>query len=104
MIVEQFAIRHRDDGEPVLMASGEIDAVSRAGFRHALLRLVDACDRDATVDMRDVVFMDSSGIHELTTGREYANDQGKHFAVRPSAQVRRVLEIVGLLEWFNVEP
>ena len=78
-----------------------------ATARNGIAIVVDANPRpgDAvTLDLSDVDFIDSSGISMLLKIRSYLDDMGCRFVlVNPSAQVVRVLTIVGLNEMFAVD-
>ena len=55
------------------------------------------------IDLGGVDFMDSSGLRSLLEARSAAGDAGPPFALaRPSAAVRRVLELVDLTGEFEV--
>jgi anti-sigma B factor antagonist len=104
VIVEQFSLRPGDrDDETTLYAFGDVDIVSRDAFTEALVALVDRNRERAVVDLSDVTFMDSSGIHALLVARGHAENAGRTLVVRPSAPVRRVLSVTGLLDVLNVD-
>jgi anti-anti-sigma factor len=86
-----FSVSGAVTGERVVVTvSGEVD-MSTAGamFRAAIQDDTAA----ATLDLRAVTFFDSAAIHALI---RLAEHYGARLEVRPSPQVRRVLEISGL--------
>jgi anti-anti-sigma factor len=87
-----------------LALHGAIDS-SNARTGLDLVMRADALPGDAvTLDLSDVDFIDSSGISMLLKIRSYLDDMGCRFVlVNPSAQVVRVLTIVGLNEMFAVD-
>jgi anti-sigma B factor antagonist len=95
---EQLSLDVRADGAdgPVVIAvAGEVDL--------ATAPQLDAClsaytDRDVTVDLSDVTFLDSSGLSTLVSARRALLDRG-HVLRTTGEQdhVRTVLEIAGLL-------
>lgn len=86
------------------LVSGEIDASTAP-------RLIDALDKlpgdhgAVVVDVRDVTFIDSSGLRVLIALAERAKGEGRALELAsPSTSVTRLLEITGLAEMFGVEP
>src|SRR3954471_24566878 len=61
---------------PVLCVSGEIDLVVRDELRDALRRLVLDAHSPAYVDLSDVTFFDSTGVHALIDARAMAETRG----------------------------
>ena len=56
------------------------------------------------VDASQLTFLDSSGISELLRVNDAVNEAGGTFLlVDPTDNVRRVLEITGLLETFGID-
>jgi anti-anti-sigma factor len=89
----------RDDGDGVLHVAGEIDAATAPELR----RRLGAAPVVSVLDMRDVTFLDSSGITALLLADD-ERDGAEHLTVRaPSVQVRRVLELTGLVERFGLD-
>jgi anti-sigma B factor antagonist len=78
---------------------GEIDMSCSDELIILLTTAVQGRSADAIhVDLADVGFMDSSGIHALLTGHRAAKAAGlRLMVVRPQHHVRRVLEIAGVL-------
>ncbi|TQJ92554.1 STAS domain-containing protein [Streptomyces sp. SLBN-31] len=84
------------DGIRVLSLAGEIDHHTGDTLRQALEASGTAHSR-VVVDMRQVTFMDSSGINILITAHHSLNEAGgwlRLAAVGPS--VMRTLQIIGL--------
>jgi len=104
VIVEQFQVRDGEaPGEASLVVFGEVDLVSRDVFVRQLEVLLDRAPTRAVVDMTDVAFMDSTGVHALLGADELARGRGTRLEVRASPQVRRVLELLGLLDTLTVD-
>jgi anti-anti-sigma factor len=86
----------------VVTGRGEIDLAAADDLRTAIDAALDV-DRGRTVvvDLRDVTFIDSTGIKELLR----PTVDGFSVALRqPSVAVRRVLELSGLVETVTIEP
>lgn len=89
----------RDAG--VVTGRGEIDMAAADELRAAIASALDV-DRSRTVvvDLRDVTFIDSTGIKELL--RPVV--AGCSVSLRePSGSVRRVLELTGLIGTVTIE-
>jgi anti-anti-sigma factor len=90
-------------GAVVVVIQGEID-VATVGRLEA--RLADACQGDATIDLRRVEFLDCLGLQLLLDQHERSAAHGWRldFVQGPPA-VRRLFELTGTLERLRfVEP
>ena len=80
------------DGERRLVLHGEIDLAVRVALMRALNEMVTAGCR-VVVDMRDVSFLDSTGIGALARAASEGSDV---VVLNPQAGVRRALEVSGV--------
>ncbi|MGN9908663.1 STAS domain-containing protein [Phytohabitans sp. LJ34] len=88
---------HLGDGVRLVVA-GEVDVVSAGQFRQYLSGALDLRPASLTVDLGGVTFLDSTGLSALVYAHQRAGDEGIHFRVAdPQPQVRRLLEVTGLL-------
>ncbi|TPG34923.1 STAS domain-containing protein [Mycolicibacterium hodleri] len=88
------------DGEPRVVAVGEIDLSNIAVFTEALAAASGGTRRPITVDMSGVKYLDSAGINVLFN---HADEVDRlHLIVHPF--LVRVLTITGLSEIATVEP
>jgi anti-anti-sigma factor len=96
-------VEHRDR-VAVVIAQGELDVASAPRLVAALDGLGTAEGGEAVViDMAGVGFMDSSGLRALLDCERACRESGRPFALaRPTDSVRRVLELVDLLETLTV--
>ena len=97
-------VEHRDR-VAVVIAQGELDVASSPRLLDAVAELGGAGGRDGAVvlDMAGVGFMDSSGLRALLDCERSCRDSGRRFALaRPTDSVRRVLELVDLLDTLTV--
>jgi anti-sigma B factor antagonist len=94
------------DGRHVLTVAGAVDIASRAAVLDAArAALARPGAKELVLDLEQVNFMDSSGIGALIEVGGDAQDAGIDFALRrPSARVRRVLQVTGLLDSWTIEP
>jgi anti-sigma B factor antagonist len=88
-----------DEANRSLRVTGELDLASASELSAALAPLV-AEPGDVTIDVSELSFIDSSGVHALTKGAEALADRGAIRLVHPSAPVRSVLDMTGLSEQF----
>ena len=93
---------------PVSVAhlSGEIDLSCVADFGEKLAESVDPAALGLVVDLTDVTFMDSTGIHLLfnLAGRLKAAGQSMRVAVPESSPLRRILTLVNLVGAVPIDP
>lgn len=94
-----------DDADPVVLAlHGELDLVSAPVLLRQLRLLLDRTSSAMTVDMKDLAFIDSSGLGALCQALQEAKERGIALElVNVPDHARRVLEITGLTETFNLE-
>ena len=91
-----FTIRELPDLR-VVTFRGELDVASAHGLAEALIALAGST---VVIDLTDLAFMDSSGIAALVKARNRITDESHRLVLtRPADNVRKVLEIVGLLDW-----
>jgi anti-anti-sigma factor len=94
----------RTDAYCVVRAAGELDIAAVPRMRHA----VQAARRHAghvVMDLRDVSFLDSFALHELTELQDEGSDRPP-FHVVPGKGIQRVLDLTGAraaLHWISPE-
>lgn len=87
-----------------LVVAGEVDVVSAGQFREYLSGALDLRPAPLVVDLGAVPFLDSTGLSALVYAHNRAGDAGIMFAVAdPTPQVRRLLDVTGLLTVFTEE-
>jgi anti-sigma B factor antagonist len=85
----------------VVAVSGEVDAASADLLRAAIFEVIDGGQSSVAVDMREVGFIDSSGLRVLIAGYKASESAGGRLTVlEPSEAVVRLLDITGQLERF----
>jgi anti-anti-sigma factor len=98
----QLAVTDEADRR-VIQVSGEIDPLTAPELDEA----VRAAARDASVvaiDLSEVSFLDSSGLRVIVAAQQELEGNGVGLVIsNPSDSVRRVLEISGLSQHFDVE-
>jgi anti-sigma B factor antagonist len=88
---------------PIVRLSGELDFGTCEALSACLTKLVEE-DTDVVVDLRDLRFMDSSGLPVLVHAQRRAEQQGHSITLRrPTAMVAKVLAITGTDQIFTIE-
>ncbi|MBI3910747.1 MAG: STAS domain-containing protein [Armatimonadetes bacterium] len=88
-------------GLPVIRLAGELDLMTAAKARDAILAALDECPRVLVLDVRDLTYIDSAGVGVLLAGWQRARNQGgKIVLLAPQPTVKRILSIAGLDEAF----
>jgi anti-sigma B factor antagonist len=99
--IPSFAIdvRH-DDGRVHFVPRGELDLATAPGLEQRVLEMLRNGDRGVVVlDLRELTFMDSTGVRTIVAAHQVAKDEGVELRlVRPRAEsiVWRVIEISGI--------
>ena len=90
-----FAVHERRDGAvDVLALAGELDAFSAPRLREAIAR----ADRDVVLDLRQVGFVDSSGLGAILGAARRLATAGRRLSlVAGAGHVRDLLERTGLI-------
>jgi anti-sigma B factor antagonist len=82
---------------------GELDMSTAPKLREELVRLTSDGATAVTVDLSQLVFVDSTGLSVLITALKRLREKGGDLALRsPTPPTRRVLEITGLTEVFSI--
>lgn len=93
-----------DGPTATVSAVGEIDLASSPELRRALDEALDGGAQELVLDLGRVGFIDSSGLGVLVGVHTRVDDLGRRFVIRGvEGPVRRVFEITGLHEVFEVE-
>jgi anti-sigma B factor antagonist len=103
-LIDGIAVRTEHDGRRTIMTlAGELDLVSAPRLRNAIASLRGEDTDEVIVDLADLTYIDSVGIGLLVASRRRLDSEGRSFAVRnPAPQVRRLLEITGLVEYLGL--
>jgi anti-sigma B factor antagonist len=99
-----FRVELIPDRESVtLRVLGEIDLATARDVEGPLRELLDRGFETVVLDLRDVGFMDSSGIRVLISSNQYAEDRGAHLSIVVGAsRSREVLELSGAIDHLDV--
>ena len=94
---------HHEERAVVFAVEGELDLAASPTLEQELERVRDADIDLLIVDLRELRFMDSTGLHALVKENKRATDAGRRFAVvKGGAQIQRLLSLTGVAELLTV--
>jgi anti-anti-sigma factor len=99
-----FEVRHQTrDGAVVVSVRGEIDLVTSPDLRAALLD-ERAQAPVVVLDLREVTFIDSSGLGVIVGQQKRSQERNERFAVAVggSLAVQRILDLSGLVKVLDI--
>ncbi|MBQ9808942.1 MAG: STAS domain-containing protein [Ruminococcus sp.] len=87
-----------ENGRPIARLSGEIDHHNAREIRTELDRfIISAQPKEMVIDMKNITFMDSSGIGLIMGRSKLIKEWGGRLEVRePQPYIRRVLKLSGI--------
>ena len=102
--VRLLAAYERDHDTAVLGVHGEIDLETAPVLRTALVPILEHDSGPVVVDLSDVAFMDSTGVHVLIQTLQRLEPQNRRLAIAcvEGGPVHRILAVVGLLDTMAV--
>jgi anti-sigma B factor antagonist len=87
-----------EDRATVIAVSGELDLASSPALQEELDR-VSADSELLIIDLRELDFMDSTGLSVLVRAHQRAEEQGRRLAmVKGPQQVQRLLSLTGVAD------
>ena len=90
-----------EDGVPVLLIRGELDAYSAPTLDAAVTKVLDGGAARLVLDLSDVGFIDSSGLRSMIRARKQVGDEPSALSIRnPQPTTVRLLDITGLTDHF----
>jgi anti-sigma B factor antagonist len=94
----------RDGTQAVVIGvSGELDLASSPALEQELERGAAANAEVIIVDLRNLEFMDSTGLSVLVRAHQRATENGQRFGVvRGPQQVQRLLSLTGVADRLNL--
>lgn len=92
------------DSWPVLWVAGEVDIETSPALEEQLQAVLDEGHASVLVDLGQVTFLDSTGLSALIGGLRRCQAVGGELRLAsPRPNVRKVLEITGLVDTFHVD-
>ncbi|MGB9185351.1 MAG: STAS domain-containing protein [Solirubrobacteraceae bacterium] len=95
-----FHVDVRSEGRAAIIAvSGELDLASSPSLEAELKRVADTGSELLVLDLRQLEFMDSTGLSVIVKAHQRLADEGRSlYVVRGSQQVQRLLDLTGVAE------
>lgn len=90
--------RSREEERHTLALRGELDLVTAPELEDTVAALCLEGVRELTLDMRQVVFMDSSGLRTVLASMDMCRLHGCELMLVPGAACRRLFEITGVID------
>jgi anti-sigma B factor antagonist len=88
-----------EDHATVISVSGELDLASSPVLEEELDRVAQSDAELLIVDLRELEFMDSTGLSVLVRAHQRAEEQGRRLGlVNGSQQVQRLLTLTGVAD------
>lgn len=99
------SVQRRLDGAVVLSVSGEVDLANAPSLRAHLKTAIETAEHLVVVDLKDLKYIDSSGIKALLDAHSTFAHGGRPIVLAAvSPMVQRVLEILRLEQVIPVFP
>ena len=100
----EFNVEERNQGTAsVLAVTGELDLRTSPELEDRLARVWASGAELVILDLRQIEFMDSTGLRVLLGAHQRAQETGRRFAlVRGADQVERVLTLTGVRDLLTV--
>ena len=100
---EAFSVRTEQRGDAaVVVPTGELDLATAPTLETALTEALAGAAGRVVLDLRELAFIDSSGLRTLLTARRRAEEAGSGFSlVAGHAALERTLEIAGVHKVFT---
>lgn len=98
--MSNLEVEHRGgDGGVLIGVRGELDLASSPGLEQELERQIQSGVELVIVDLRQLEFMDSTGLSVLVRAHQQAVEAGRRFVViRGPQQVQRLLSLTGVAD------
>jgi anti-sigma B factor antagonist len=95
-----FNVETHDGSQAVIIGvSGELDLASSPALEHELERGAASQAEVVIVDLRELEFMDSTGLSVLVRAHQRAMENGQRFGVvKGPPQVQRLLSLTGVAD------
>jgi anti-sigma B factor antagonist len=99
-VQSHFRLEVRNQGEATVIAvSGELDLASSPALQEELDRVAASDATLLIIDLRDLDFMDSTGLSVLVRAHQRIEEQGRQLAmVKGPQQVQRLLSLTGVAD------
>lgn len=101
----ELAVETRHDGEDVIVVVvGEFDLATAEPVREALMRAIPVARRRVVVDLSELTFIDSIGLHTILDAHKRCRDGRPTLVIRPGPpNVQRVFKLTGAVGYLPFE-
>lgn len=95
-----FRVDVRTEGRAAIIAvRGELDLATSPELEAQLRKVWDSGNEQLVIDLRELEFMDSTGLSIIVMAHQRLSDEGRQLSiVRGSQQVQRLLDLTGVSE------
>jgi anti-sigma B factor antagonist len=99
-VQSQFRVEVRSEGQTTVIAvRGELDLASSPALQEELDRVAASDATLLIIDLRNLDFMDSTGLSVLVRAHQRTEEQGRQLAmVKGPQQVQRLLSLTGVAD------
>jgi anti-sigma B factor antagonist len=103
-VQSHFRVEVNQQGNAIVLAlGGELDLSSSAALEDEIMKAVQSDATTVVIDLRQLEFVDSTGLGVLVKASQLAADAGREFGlVRGGAQVDRLLDLTGLADRLTI--
>jgi anti-anti-sigma factor len=103
-VQSHFRVEVSREGSAIVLAiGGELDLSSSAALEDEIAKAVQSDATTLVIDLRQLEFVDSTGLGVLVKANQLAADSGREFGlVRGVAQVERLLDLTGLADRLTI--
>jgi len=103
-VQSQFRLEVRSQGRAIVIAvRGELDLASSPALQEELDRVSASVAEMLIIDLRELDFMDSTGLSVLVRAHQRAEEHGRRLAmVKGPQQVQRLLSLTGVSDRLTV--
>jgi anti-anti-sigma factor len=91
-----------EDGAFLVTIAGELDIATVALVRERLAALAEAGARRIVADLRDVAFIDSTGLAAFVHAKVRQGDGSITLVMEPDSYARLIFEVAGLVDVIDV--
>lgn len=103
---DKFELRiENHDDLSIVYISGELDLESASQMREAMAPLVELKDRGLTMNLRDLKYIDSTGIGIIVSVLKARHANGGSFRVEAMPpSIRRLFDMTGITPYLTRQP
>jgi anti-anti-sigma factor len=99
-VQSDFRVEVRNEGgAAIVIVRGELDLATSPELEQQLQRVWDSGNEHLIIDLRQLEFMDSTGLSIIVKAHQRLSEEGRQLSlVRGSQQVQRLLDLTGVSE------